>query len=338
MLEWYTRHTHVFLIGMLLSLTVVCFSREDPTEQDLVNTVLKQGNISDPHNIEYVRTLVEANPMHPRILELRLYYLSQLMGTDDSTQLHSVIRQLRQLADDAGQQNVINFDCQMRIGLILEHLLRDTESAYKHYRNLETHPLLNGNDIESDHRKVDLCCHIAQLARLPEIHQYDEAERYARLVMAYPYLGMEDREMYQRFYTSYDQAGAILLFLFRDDPQKLADIEIYPSHPLLYARRRELIERSLGVDQLTDDISHMVIEDDPVIIQALATDRKDDNNAPPTPIPVAEIGKDMTPMHQTAQPEQSNHRGLIICLGIVCISLMAALRKGYRMRPLSKGR
>ncbi|NLE56907.1 MAG: hypothetical protein GX616_00990, partial [Planctomycetes bacterium] len=75
------------------------------------------------------------------------------------------------------------------------------------------------------------------------LKKWDVLEKYSRLVMAYPYLGMEDRVMYAKFYELYNEAGRLFLMAFERDPKKLMSVDIYPSQGDLVRMQANFITR-----------------------------------------------------------------------------------------------
>jgi hypothetical protein len=238
----------LLLFCFFLAHSPVCRADSD----DPVEKILAIRPTGNPETIEYVKELIKNNKDHPKILELRFYRTGQLTGNATQAGFHSIISDLNQLADDAGSATELNFRCRSRIGEIYFHCLRDKPAAYAEYKGLESHPSLAGHALATDYRRTELCLRIAESALAT--HKWDELEAYTRLVMAYPYLGMEDRVLYQKFYDLYDQAGRLFVAGFAGDPDKLRSIEIYPSHPELNQERHELLVRSLGLDDPTPQL------------------------------------------------------------------------------------
>ena len=216
------------------------------TAGDPVDEVLKQRPTANPSRIQHVKQLIAESQGHPRILELRLFHTGQLMGVSrDPQHFRSLIEQLRKLAGDAGDRTRLAFTAQIRIGTIYQHCLKDSPAAYAHYKTMEKHPSLAGKELETDYRRMSLYVRIAQAALGHPVRKFDEVEKYTRLVMAYPHLGMTDRKMYRKFYELYEEAGRLYLTAFGQDPDKLCSIEVYPSHPRLFRWREEALTKAL---------------------------------------------------------------------------------------------
>ena len=217
-------------------------------DTDPVDEVLKQKprNMDKPEKIEYVRQLISNNSSHPRILELRFFAARQLMG-EKHADFRSIINKIEQIAKEAGEEADLNFECRIRIGRIHFHILKDPKAAYQNYKSLEHHPtLLKKNDLQTDYKRVNLYKLIAEAAAPNEVNDKDEVEKYCRLVMAYPHLGMEDRKMYAKFYSLYDEAACIFVAKFSHNIEKLQSIEIFPSHPTPRRWRRDAIKSMLN--------------------------------------------------------------------------------------------
>lgn len=211
-------------------------------DSDAVDDVLKERPTVDPEMIERVDNLIKTNGDHPRILELRYFRTGQLMGTSqDPAHFQSLIADLNQLASDAGADSVMAFNCKSRIGKICYHCLHDPSEAYPVYKSIEKHASLNGHDLETDFRRTELYVRLAQCAF--SLKEWDMLEKYSRLVMAYPYLGMEDRVMYAKFYELYNEAGRLFLMAFECDPKKLMSVDIYPSQGDLVRMQANFIAR-----------------------------------------------------------------------------------------------
>lgn len=230
-------------------------------DADLIDDILKQKPTANQEKIEYVKQLINDNSTHPRILELRFFRTGQLMGSSqEPDHFHSVISELEQLAEDAGKGTQLNFDCEMRIAEIFFHCLDDQKAAYLKFKSLEYHPTLTGNELQIDYQRVKLYRWIAESAVSVDVRKLDEVEKYTRLVMAYPHLGMEDRKMYRKFYELYEDAGLIFISAFSRDLEKLTGLEIFPSHPRLWKYRKEAIERTIdfeGINKAILDPEHL---------------------------------------------------------------------------------
>lgn len=228
----------------LWCLLVLCGpARPEAANTDPIDKILLEKPTADSDRIESVRRLIEQNPRHPRILELRYFRTGQLMGSSQDPQhFRALIQELEGLAEDAGRGSQMDLDCRLRIGEVLFHCLRDKQAAYDHYKSLEQHPALGGNTLASDYQRVDLYCRIAAAALAFPVRQVDEVEKYTRLVMAYPYLGMEDRRMYRKFFDLYEEAGRLFITAFDRDAEKLLALEIYPSHEQLWKYRKTAVE------------------------------------------------------------------------------------------------
>ena len=234
----------LLLACLILFHPAVCKADTDPVEE-----ILATRPTADPKAIEYVAELIKTHSTHPKILELRYYRTGQLMGSSqDPDHFRSIIEDLEQLAHDAGIESELAFRCKARSGEIYYHCLRDKQAAYMEYKSIEEHPSLAGHALDTDRRRVELYVHIAESAFATKKRQ--EVENYTRIVMAYPYLGMEDRVMYQRFYDLYDRAGRLFIMAFSDNYAKLISVEIYPSHPELYKLRAQLIARDIGAEEV----------------------------------------------------------------------------------------
>lgn len=209
---------------------------------DAVDDVLKEKPTTDPEMIEHVGNLIKTNGEHPRILELRYFHTGQLMGTsNDPAHFQSLIADLNQLVSDAGADSVMAFNCKSRVGEIWYHCLHNPSEAHPVYKSIEKHASLNGHDLETDFRRTALYVRLAQCAF--SLKKRDEVEKYSRLVMAYPYLGMEDRVMYGKFYELYNEAGRLFLMAFERDPKKLMSVDIYPSQGRLVRMQDDFIAR-----------------------------------------------------------------------------------------------
>lgn len=233
----------LLLLCLVLSCPAVCEADTDPVED-----VLATRPTADAKSIEHVSGLIKTHGTHPKILELRYYRTGQLMGTSqDPAHFRSIIEEVEQLARDAGAGCELAFRCKARIGEIYFHCLKDKQAAYTEYEGLEEHSSLAGHALDTDCRRTTLYVHIAESAFA--LKKWQEVEKYTRLVMAYPYLGMEDRVMYQRFYDLYGRAGNLFVGAFADNPVKLRSVEIYPSHPELYRLRGRLLAREIGAEE-----------------------------------------------------------------------------------------
>ena len=246
----------IVLYGQLCLFLLMCrHAYVAKADADPIDELLKQKATANPEKIKYVEELIKSHSTHPRILELRYFRTGQLMGSSQEPEhFHSVIGELDQLVDDAGKGIQLSFDCKVRIAEILYHCLHDKEAAYQQYKSLEHHPVLSPNNIQSDYHRVYIYRWIAGSASAISVPKLDEVEKYTRLVMAYPYLGMEDREMYRKFYKLYEEAGRLFIATFDRYPEKLLNLEIYPSHPELWKYRKEAIEQTIDLEGLRKEI------------------------------------------------------------------------------------
>jgi hypothetical protein len=138
----------------------------------------------------------------------------------------------------------VNYAAKHDVGYLLYNYLKDYNAAAIHYKGLEAHPWLAGNDLQADYRRVELYTRIAESALACK--RMDDVRTYAKMVLAYPYLGMEDRKMYREFYRLYQEAANIFLVAYEKDAKELIGQEIYPSHEDLYKARKRLIGEALS--------------------------------------------------------------------------------------------
>ena len=317
-----------FLLGKPTIYSLLCASMlmyfACSVRADVIDEVFKQRLGASPESVEYVAKLIEDNPDHPRILELRLYHLGQLLGTSrEPSHFQELIKQLEQLSEDAGHDNELNFKCKMLIGEILFDHLKQRTAAYQYYKSLENHAALSGNDLAADYRRVELYCHIAKSAIARPVRDFGEVEKYSRLVMAYPYLGMEDRQMYRKFYERYDEAGRYFITAFSRDIKKLNSILIYPSHPFLLKLRQQAIASTIGLNSIKEEVEEIVKPKftDVQIAPAAVTDQP---ISPPNNTPEANQGNAVA-AKEVDLPEQQRNRFYPIFWGLVIGAITIAL-------------
>ena len=210
---------------------------EDPVERAIAK---RKTESATTETLSEVDAIIKANPNHPKILQLRFWRIRAMKGISrKEDNIREAISEYKNLLKEVGPDTELGYDCLKDIGSLLFNYLQASEEAYCHYKSMENHPLLSGDDLQSQYRKIQLYRFIAWSAQ--GARRTDEAEKYALLVMAYPYLGMKDRDMYRKFYQLYREAGNTLLTIYCNDKDKLKSIEIYPSQQWLYKRRQELL-------------------------------------------------------------------------------------------------
>ena len=190
--------------------------------------------------------IIAQYPGYPALPTLRLYRLRALKGlSSEAGHIRSAIKEYEQFEKDSNVDQEISYAAKHDVGYLLYTYLKDPNAAYKHYKEMEIHPWLDGTGLQYDYRKVELYTRIAESALW--CRKLDEVDKYARLVLAYPHLGMADRKMYREFDKLYDEAANIFLLGCRHDAKKLLSVEIYPSHEALYKERQRLINAAPGV-------------------------------------------------------------------------------------------
>ena len=211
---------------------------------DPVTLVIKKARSSaSPELLDEIARVIASNRGHPDLPALRLVQVRQLKGLSSKKEdIPAIIRQYEALEREVGKNTEIGYTCQTDAGYLLYHYLHDYEAAFRHYKSMEDHPLLHGDDLQSEYRLMDICTRIAQSAQSCQ-NKPDEVEKYAKRVLSLSdhYLGMGDREMYQKFYDLYEDAGRAFLLEFAGKPEILRSVEIYPSHPYLYRSQREYL-------------------------------------------------------------------------------------------------
>lgn len=239
-------HRRTYLI---LGTVVVSFIAGSPSAAgdgavaDLIRTAKRTS--ATPELIQEMDRVIAANQGHPDILSLRLWRLRAQKGlSSGDDDIRSLIEQYGEFAKESMTDPEINYAAYSDAGYLLQHYQRNYSDAYRHYKRMEAHPLLGGKDVQADYRKVELYTRIAQCAL--GCGQLEDVEKYARLVLAYPSLGMEDRQMYKKFYDLYDEAGRAFLEAFREDVKRLVNVEIYPSHEELYEMRLRYVRENLS--------------------------------------------------------------------------------------------
>lgn len=231
-----------------------------PCSADPIDDVLSGPPYDTPELVATVQELIRENPQDPRIFQLRLLSAIQRRGrasTDE--EYREVIEYLHALADDAPSATQVRYRAQVLAGDVYLHNLRAWESAYEAYLLAEDLIPKKGRgdvDLERDYQRVTLYLKLAQSGHLAG--KPAAVDKYARLVMAYPYLGMDDREMYRKFYELYGDAAQTFLSQFSRDEIKLLSIEIYPSHPRVYRKWRRMIADQIGADELDDMLTEQV--------------------------------------------------------------------------------
>jgi hypothetical protein len=215
-----------------------------PAFADDVSDFLAKPRAPEPSWFNEANRLIERHPGHADILTLRLAYLGQKLGTSTKREhLDSMINDLDALDKEglAAGKPAVSFDALVLKGNIQYNSLSDYAAAYKTYKSLEHHDRLKQDDAGLDYSRTSLFLQIAQAAQAAG--NSAEAEKYSRLVMAYPHLGMDDRVAYQKFYDLYEAAGVVYLNAVANDYKKLVDVDIYPSHPRLVNARSQLTKK-----------------------------------------------------------------------------------------------
>lgn len=334
-------------LSFCLLVTLCGLPKASAASTDPLDRILQEKPTADPNRIEYVSRLIDQNPGHPRILELRYFRTGQLMGSSQDPQhFRAVIQELGQLGRDAGPGSQLDFDCKMRTGEILFHCLHDKQAAYEHYKSLEHHAALSRNTLQSDYQRGDLYCRIAASALAFPVRRMDEVEKYTRLVMAYPYLGMEDRQMYQKFFELYEEAGRLFITAFDRDPQKLLSLEIYPSHPQLWEYRKTAIKQTINLEDTGENITDSESMED--ALRNISKD-SDAQKLPKPPASAADTGAevhdrlhpatDKLPGRDKQLPDLAGTSATMVLVGGVLlvaavVTLVLAIR--YRSRSLDE--
>lgn len=227
------------------------FAEEDPVAEMIHKA---ESQASTPELIEEIDQVIRSNPSNPHVDTLRLRRLRGMKRLyPDERGLREIVKEYETFIQDIGVSTEIGYEAQKDVGYLLYNSLHDKKAAFDHYKSMEGNPILQGDDLQSEYRKVEVYTRLAQSA-LDAGGMADQVDKYARLVMAYPYLGMKDRQMYDKFYQLYYDAAKAFLIEFRDDAKKLMSIEIYPSHPELYEMRKESLERLLVPENIAENI------------------------------------------------------------------------------------
>lgn len=232
------------VLTFLMSSPLYSADGEDPVEAAIARLY---GSPATPETLVELDELIAKYASQPNILKLKVYRARKLKGiSKEEEQIRYAISEYEKISQEAGPGSEIDYICLTDIGYLLQHYLDDKEAAYQHFKKMENHPVLSGSDLQSQYRKVEVYTRIVENAY--GARKSDEIDKYAKLVMAYPHLGMKDREMYLKFYDLYDTAAKFYIMNFRDDIGKLTEIEIYPSHPDRWKERQSAIDNLLGLN------------------------------------------------------------------------------------------
>lgn len=305
------------------------FAEKDPVAE-MIHKAEKQGGT--PEFIEEIDQVIRANPSNPQINALRLWRLRALEGLyPNEKELQNIVKEYEALLQEVGASTETGYEAQRDVGHLLYDCLQDKKAAFVHYKSMESNPILQGDDLQSEYRKVEVYTRLAQSAQSAG-GMADEVEKYAKLAMAYPYLGMKNREMYRKFYQLYEDAAKSFLIEFRDDAKQLRSIEIYPSHTALYKMHEESLKRLLVPENVTEniisDIDHSLALKKKKLAQVDKTTTSSDKEktSPMTP-------KGTTaPTTTTNQPISLNDIGMWIFVAVIVVLIIFLLILYVRKR------
>ena len=248
-------NVEIYVVSVVIALAV-CL----PSYADAVKDILSTPPYADVEKIKQVESILSDNPAHPLRNQLLLYQQRQFAGASakSETKLRRVIRDLQKLGTQTKESDPdSSYAAFVFAGELLHHRVKDYKGAYEAYKTLAGQ--LDGEDgLELDYKKVSVYTSMTEAAHL--FGHLNEVEKYAKLVMAYPHLGMEDREYYRKFSKLYARAGGTYVTAFSDDFKKLSQVDIYPGHRDLYEFHQALLVSSTGHQKRIDVFDDGVCE------------------------------------------------------------------------------
>ncbi|MEM9414441.1 MAG: hypothetical protein AAGA29_03045 [Planctomycetota bacterium] len=244
-----------------------------------IEEVLEMPNTADPAWISYVSDLIDEQPEHPRIMELRLHRALRVYGLSNEPEHKlQVILDLRSIVQDAGLESEVGYRAQTKMGYIYFHDLHDSLAAYETWKKIDGHPFISVEQeltledrpsddrdaLERDLRRITLYLNLVQSAfatvrdneDLAETMR-DEIDHYAHIVLAYPYFRGEElrtthrHDLFQRFLQHHRSAGGLFVSAFTDDLLMLQSVFIFPHHDALWSRHRQRVEALREQAELT---------------------------------------------------------------------------------------
>jgi hypothetical protein len=254
---------------------------EPPQAPLTVEQVLARPAYAYPDWMAQVQAVMEANPDHPKMLELRFYRLKQqkgayfedraLRGTDAGKQyVRGIVRQMEQLATEAGEGTDLQFRALEKAGHTMFHVVSDYQEALRIRLGLIDHPTTRGDaeDLAAALRRVRAHRLVAQAAHGVLWHNVGEREqellnlvdRHARAAMDYDFrpLCLTDMRWFDKFWREYEAVAGTYLAVFHDDLAKMTAVQIPGVHESLYAQHQAHLKQLLGADRAENQLAQGV--------------------------------------------------------------------------------
>jgi hypothetical protein len=142
--------------------------------------------------------------------------------------------------------------------------LKDYEAAFRHYVTLVHHPVFTqAHSLEDDYRRLRLYTSIVESAGLyvtptlrsrapaAALDALDAIEKYANLVMSYPWQGMRDRTVQAKVYELVQKASRTYVIEFGRDLNRL--LKSYAGTRIPASEREDLYRRIAAREGLTQE-------------------------------------------------------------------------------------
>ncbi len=233
----------------------------DDTASDPVQEILDTLTVRSAERENAIKALLESMPDDPRRHMLR-YYLVDIQSAraqdpskepghffdpPDTTSILEVVDQFDQITEEIDAPGEVRFRAGWGAATLLQTYTQQTDQVFSRYKALSRSDYAAGEGLERQYWRNRSLLEAARSAFA--MGNDISGENILAEVLSYHYLGMADRKMYRNFYELHQDGLRLYLRVFSGNPQKLMNLEIYPSHPEQLRERRKLLEQQLPVSE-----------------------------------------------------------------------------------------